>query len=160
MTSERVRGTQTIVEQMGWVFTRPSLTALEVAWRWIFGAPLLAVCWIQAQKILTALPPDTTGLNNLDIANPWMSAVKLAVAWDMYRPHVAAVLQWLAPAAALAWIVLSGVGRNLVLKRMEPRLPFRPLAMIALQGAWLMVLFVTGWAWWSSIWRQMQIWFS
>lgn len=151
ITSERVRGTQTIVEQMGWVFTRPSLTALEVAWRWIFGAPLLAVCWLQAQKILTALPPDTTGLDTLDIANPWMSAVKLSVAWDLYRPHVAAVLQWLAPAAALAWIVLSGVGRNLVLKRMEPWLPFRPLAMIALQAAWLLVLFLTAWAWWNSI---------
>jgi len=37
---------------MGWVFTRPSLTALEVAWRWICGAPLLAVCWVQAQHIL------------------------------------------------------------------------------------------------------------
>lgn len=136
---------------MGWVFTRPSLTALEVAWRWLVGAPLLVVCYVEAQKILAVLPPDSTGLNNLDITNPWMSAVKLAVAWDMYRPHVAAVLAWLAPAAAVAWVVLSGVGRNLVMKRLEPRVPMRPLAMIALQAVWLVLLVLVGWGWWSSI---------
>lgn len=136
---------------MGWVFRRPSLTALEVLWRWLFGAPLLAVCYVEVQKIFAVLPPESTGLSEFDITNPWMSAVKVAVAWDMYRPHVVEVLCWLAPAAAVAWVVLSGIGRNWVLKRMEPRLPFRPLAMIALQAAWLAVLALTGWAWWSSI---------
>jgi hypothetical protein len=136
---------------MGWVFTRPSLTMLEVAWRWIFGVPLLAVCSIQAQKILTDLPPDTTGLNTLDIASPWMSAIKLAAAWDMYRPHVVNVLYWLAPIAAAAWIIASALGRNLVLKRMEPRVPFRPVAMIALQAAWLALLVLTAWGWFQSI---------
>lgn len=136
---------------MGWVFTRPSLTAIEVAWRWIFGAPVLAVCWLQAQRILAELPPETTGLNTLDPQNPWTSAVKLTVAWDMYRPHVVSVLQWLLPLAAIAWIVLSGLGRNLVLKRMDPRLSFRPLTMIALQAAWLAVLALTCWAWFRCI---------
>jgi hypothetical protein len=136
---------------MGWVFVRPSLTALEVAWRWIVGAPILFVCWNELQKILADLPPDTTGLNTVGISNPWMSAIKLAAAWDMYRPHVFAVLRWLVPGAAIAWIVLSGIGRNLVVKRMERHVPFRPLAMIALQAAWVALLALTGWAWWSSI---------
>jgi hypothetical protein len=136
---------------MGWVFTRPSLTALEVGWRWIFGAPLLAVCWVQAQQILAALPPESTGLNTLDPSNPWISSIKLAAAWDMYRPHVVGVLMWLAPIAAAAWIVLSAVGRNLVIRRMEPGLPFRPLALITLQAAWLAVLALTGWAWFRSV---------
>ena len=122
---------------MGWVFARPSLTALEVAWRWLVGAPILLVCWIQLQKILADMPPETTGLNTLDFTNPWVSALKLAVAWDMYRPHVVGVLRWLVPVAGGAWIVVSGIGRNIVLKRMEPRLAFRPIAMIALQAAWV-----------------------
>ena len=151
MASERVRGTQTIVGQMGWVFARPSLTALEVLWRWVFGVPVLAVCYFQVQRIFALLPPDATGLSDFDITNPWMSAVKLAVAWDIYRPHVLEVLRWLAPAAALAWIVLSGIGRNLVLKRMERGLPFRPMGMIVLQAVWLAVLGLTCWAWWTSI---------
>jgi hypothetical protein len=136
---------------MGWVFTRPSLTALEVAWRWLFGAPLLAICWVQARRILSDLPPEYTGLNTLDPSNPWVSSLKLAAAWDMYRPHVVGVLQWLAPIAAIAWIVLSGIGRNIVLRRMDPRLPFRPFALIALQAAWLFVLVVTGWAWFRCV---------
>ena len=136
---------------MGWVFTRPSLTALEVAWRWIFGAPLLAVCWIQAQHILTALRPETTGLNSLDLTNPWISSIKLAAAWDVYRPHIVAVLQWLAPIAAAAWIVLSALGRNLVIRRMEPGVAFRPFALIALQAAWLVLLALTSWAWFRSV---------
>src|SRR5215471_15234449 len=103
MHAKPLRGTQSAVGQMGWVFGRPSLTALEVAWRWLFGAPLLAVCWVQAQKILTALPPEATGLDKLDIQNPWVSAVRLADAWDLYRPHVAALVTWLAPVATLAW---------------------------------------------------------
>ncbi len=151
MSTGPLRGTQSVVGQMGWVFTRPSLTAFEVAWRWLFGAPLLAVCWIQMRHIFAELPPESTGLNTLDPSNPWVSSIKLAAAWDMYRPHVVSVLQWLAPIVAIAWIVLSALGRNLVLKRMEPRVPFRPLALIALQAAWLGVLVLTGWAWFRSV---------
>jgi hypothetical protein len=151
MSAERVRGTQSAVAQMGWVFARPFLTVLEVAWRWLVGVPLLLICWNQAQKILAVLPPDATGLDKLDLQNPWISAVRLADAWDLYRPLVVHVLAWLAPVAAAAWVIVSGLGRNLVLKRLEPRVPFRPLAMIGLQAAWLAVLALTCWAWYRSI---------
>ena len=151
MATERLRGTQSAVGQMGWVFARPSLTALEVAWRWLLGAPLLLVCWIQTQQILVALPPESAGLNNLNPQDPWVSVVRLADAWNLYQPHVMAVMRWLVPVAALAWVVISGLGRNLVLRRMEPRVPFRPGAMIVLQAAWLVVLGVTCWAWFRSV---------
>jgi hypothetical protein len=151
MATERLRGTQSAVGQMGWVFARPSLTALEVAWRWLLGAPLLLVCWIQTQQILVALPPGSAGLNNLNPQDPWVSVVRLADAWNLYQPHVMAVMRWLVPVAALAWVVISGLGRNLVLRRMEPRVAFRPGAMIAMQAAWLVVLGVTCWAWFRSV---------
>ena len=108
-----LRGTQSLVGQMGWVFERPLLTLIEVAWRWLFGVPLLAVCWFEARKILAALPLDSAGLANLDPQNPWVAAVQLSDAWILYQPHVVAVLRWLLPAAALAWVVISGVGRCL-----------------------------------------------
>lgn len=151
MSTQPIRGTQSAVGQMGWVFSRPSLTFLEVAWRWIFGAPVLVVCWFEAQKILAAVPPDSAGLDKLDLANPWVSAVRLADAWDMYRPYLAHVLVWLAPAAAVWWILISAVGRNFVMKRLEPGLRFRPFAMIGLQAVWLVLLALTCWAWWSSV---------
>ena len=151
MPASPVRGTQSLVEQMGWVLVRPLLTVLEVAWRWLLGAPLLVVCWLQVQKILADLPPESTGLTTIDWQNPWTAALKLAEAWETYQPHLASVVVWLAPAAAVAWVVVSAIGRSLVLKRMELKLPLRPFSMIVLQAVWLVVLALTGWAWWRSI---------
>ncbi|MGB6687555.1 MAG: hypothetical protein WBE76_06910 [Terracidiphilus sp.] len=146
-----VRGTQSLVEQMGWVFKRPSLTALEVAWRWLFGIPVLIACWVEAQRILALVPIDSTGLADANIQNPWLASVQVADAWVQYRPHVMAVLPLIAAPAAVAWVVFSGIGRNLVLKRMNPKLPFRPIAQILLQAAWLAALIAIGWAWFRSI---------
>jgi len=140
-----------MVGQMGWVLARPSLTALEVAWRWLIGAPLLVICYREAQKIIAIVPPESAGLTTISWQNPSTASIKLAEAWVIYHPRINTVLQWLAPVAALAWIVVSGIGRSLVLKRMEPRLPLRLFSMILLQAAWLAVLALTGWAWWTSL---------
>ena len=149
--SAPLRGTQSLVGQMGWVFARPSLTILEVVWRWLFGLPLLVVCWAEARKILAALPLDSTGLANLDAQNPWVAAVQLGGAWALYQPRVLAVAHWLLPVAATAWVAVSGLGRSLVLKRMEPRLRFRPVGMIVLQAAWLALLAAACWGWFRAI---------
>jgi len=136
---------------MGWVFERPSLTAIEAAWHWIFGVPLVAVCWIEAQRILTVLPLDAAGLTEIDPQDPWVAVVQITDAWAHYQPHVVAVLHWLLPLGALAWVIVSGLGRNLLLKMMEPRLSFRPLQMMALQAAWLAALGATCWGWFRTI---------
>lgn len=150
-TSAPVRGTQSVVGYMSWVFARPSLTAIEIGWRWVFGIPLLLVLWNQSQHILAALPLEKSGATSLDAQNPWVAVVQLANVFSYYQPHAIAVLRWLVPAAAAAWIVISGIGRNLLLRRMEPRLAFRPAAMIALQAAWLAVLSVTFWIWYRCM---------
>jgi hypothetical protein len=150
-----LRGTQSLVGQMGWVFNRPLLTAFEVGWRWLFGIPFLAVCWIEMQRILAEVPPASAGLDAINAQNPWQASVQLAHAWALYAPHVGAVLRWLAPFAALAWVVVSGLGRSLVLKRIDPamaaRLRFRPLPMMLLQAGWLALLGATCWGWFSAM---------
>lgn len=146
-----LRGTQSLVGQMGWVFQRPALTLIEVGWRWLFGVPLLVVCWMQFQKILAALPPESAGFSTLDSQNPWVASVQLGNIWALYQPHVGAVLRWLLPVAALGWVIVSGIGRNLLLKRMEPSLPFRPVRMIALQAAWLAFFLFACWGWLRSM---------
>jgi hypothetical protein len=146
-----LRGTQSLVGQMGWVVGRPSLIAIEVAWRWIFGIPFLAICWMRMQQILTALPPQASGLTAVDPQNPWVAVVQIGHAWTLYQPHAIHVMRWLVPVAGLAWAVISGLGRNLVLKRMEPRLPFRPMALIVLQAVFLVGLGVTCWGWFRCI---------
>jgi len=150
-----LRGTQSLVGQMGWVFDRPSLTALEVAWRWVFGIPFLLVCWMQAQRILAVLTLETSGLDAINPQNPWVAAVQLDRALALYQPHVAGVLRWLLPTAALAWVVVCGLGRSLVLWRMgvnlEPRLPFRPIRIMVLQAAWLALFAAICWGWLRSM---------
>jgi hypothetical protein len=146
-----LRGTQSLVGQMGWVFQRPSLTAIEVVWRWLFGLPFLVVCWIQTRNILDELRPGSAGLSNFDPQNPWVAAAQLSNAWALYQSRVAAVLCWLLPLAALAWMVFSGLGRSFIMKRMDSTLPFRPVAMIALQAVWLVFFALTCGGWFSSI---------
>jgi hypothetical protein len=142
-----LRGTQTLVGQMGWVFARPSLTALEVGWRWTFSLPFGIVALLEVFKILIALSPDSAGIASFDLQNPWVAAVQLSSIWTFYQPYIAGVLRWLLPAAGLAWVVVSGLGRSLIFKQMEPTLRFRPVAMIVLQVAWLAFFALTLWAW-------------
>ena len=142
-----VRGTQLLVEHMGDVFRRPSLIAIEVAWRWLFGIPFLLVCWQQAQQILVAYPVESSAFASLDTQNPWVAAAQISNGISFYEPHVLAVLRWLLPGAATIWIVVSGLGRRLLLKRMDAPMRFRPFTMMVLEGAWLglFALFVWGW---------------
>jgi hypothetical protein len=151
--SAPLRGTQSLVGQMGWVFGRPLLIAIEVGWRWVFGVPFLLVCWVEGQKILIVLPLESAGFNSIDSQNPWVAAVQLARAWSLYRPHLIAVLAWLGPVAAAAWVVVSGVGRSLILSRLDAarRLPFRPLPMMGLQAGWLAFLCATCLGWFRSM---------
>jgi hypothetical protein len=142
-----VRGTQLLVEHMGEVFRRPSLIAIEIAWRWLIGIPFLLLCWKQGQQILAAFPLESSGASSLDTQNPWIAAVQLSNIATFYEPHVLAVLRWLLPVAALAWAIVSGLGRNLLMMRMEPRARFRPIAMIVLQAAWLALFGFTLWGW-------------
>lgn len=146
-----VRGTQLLVEHMGGVFRRPSLLAIEVAWRWLFGIPFLLVCWRQAQQILAAYPVDSSAFASLDTQNPWVAAAQISSGISFYEQPVLAVLLWLLPAAAMVWIVVSGLGRGLLLKRMDARMRFRPFTMMVLQGAWLSLFALAVWGWLRSM---------
>jgi hypothetical protein len=142
-----VRGTQLLVEHMSGVFRRPSLVAIEIAWRWLFGIPFLLVCWHEGQQILAAFPLESSGAGSLDTQNPWVAAIQLSNAAGFYEPHVFSVLRWLLPASALTWVIVSGVGRNFLLMRMENRVVFRPVTMIVLQAGWLALFGLALWGW-------------
>jgi hypothetical protein len=133
------------------MFSRPSITALEVAWRWLFGVPFLLVCWQRLQHILAALPPESAGLTNIDAQNPWVAAGQLNRAFALYEPFIAAEIRWIGPLAFLAWVAISSLGRSLVLKRLEPSARFRPIAMLLLQLVWVVVFASTCWGWLRSI---------
>jgi hypothetical protein len=146
---------------MGFVWRHPSLTAMEVAWRWLFGVPCLVIAWGQAQRILAQIPPDSVGLGRLDWQNPWLSSVILADAVGHYEPPVISVLRWLLPLGVVGWAIVSGIGRTLLLARMNALDPVsarsqRPLlrvipGYIGLQGLWMLALLGCLWLWYRAV---------
>jgi hypothetical protein len=157
----KLRATQSLVSHMGFVWRHPSLTAIEVAWRWIFGVPFLVVAWGQAQQILARIPPDSVGLDRLDFQNPWLSSVLLADAISRYEGPVTSVLRWLLPVGVVCWAIVSGVGRALVLARMNTLDPtgkpgggsfLRKLpGYIGLQVLWMLALLACLWLWYRAV---------
>jgi hypothetical protein len=136
---------------MGDILRRPSLVAIEAAWRWLFGIPFLLICWQQAQQVLAAYPLESSGFNSIDTQNPWLAAVQISNVIAFYEPHVLAVLHWLLPIAAAAWIAVSGLGRGLLLHRMDARMRCRPFTVIVLQSAWLGLFSLCVWTWLHSM---------
>jgi hypothetical protein len=137
------------------------LLLIEIAWRWLFGIPFLLVAWGQAQLILAEIPPSSAGLDRLDFQNPWLSSAVLADAISRYEPAVFAVLHWLLPVGVLGWAVVSGLGRILVLARMNALNPvtkrtsasyLRQLpGYIGLQGLWMLALLGCLWIWYRGV---------
>ncbi len=146
-----VRGTQLLVEHVSGVFRRPSLLAIEVGWRWLFGIPFLWVCWQQAQRILAAYPLDSSGLASLDTQNPWVEATQISTGLSFYEPHVVAAFRWLLLAAAVFWIVISGLGRAILLKRMDAQMRFRPVTTMIFNAGWLALFGFVMWGWFCSM---------
>ncbi len=70
---------------------------------------------------------------------------------SFYEPPVLAVLRWLLPIAALIWIVISGLGRGFLLKRLNPQVRFRPFTIMVTQGAWLGLFALAIWGWLCSM---------
>src|SRR5579863_7737535 len=147
----QVRGTQTLVDQMGWMLRHPAVIIAEVGWRWIFGIPFLLVCRERLGHVLAILTPEESGLSNIDPSNPWVAAAQLSRSVAKYRPLVTHELVWVAPIAALAWIAVSGLGRSVVFKLMQSGLRFRPLSMMALQTVWLILFGSICWGWFRSV---------
>jgi len=156
-----LRATQSLVSHMGFVWSHPTLTLIEVAWRWLFGVPFLAVVWMQAQEILARIPPSSVGLDRLDFQNPWLSSVLLADAVGRYQPLAVSVLRWLLPLGLVVWAIVSGLGRTLVMMRMNSLDPpaarkkhsflGRLLGYIGLQGLWMLALLGCLWLWYRGV---------
>jgi len=131
---------------MSAVWRRPALSGLELAWRWLVGIPLLALAaWI-ALRIESTVHLDMAALQAMTVFQP-VAAFQtidrtLAVLLPALRPFA-----WLLPLTAVAWVVVAALGRMLVLRRLEPALPARPLAMVLL-GALRTTLLTLFWVLW------------
>ena len=129
-----VRGTQSFVHTLAECWQRPSLTALEALWRWAYGIPVLLVLRYEGLKILQETPLDYAALKGMTVLDPMRSAQTLAKAMALLLPRVLGVALWLAPLLVMIWVVVSAVGRTVVLKRADGRLHARVGTLIVLQA--------------------------
>jgi len=132
--SGTIRGTQSFVHTMSACWKRPSLTALEILWRWVFGIPALALMWFQATRVVSQSGADLRLLNKISLADPVGMATLLTQVWDPLRPGILRLAEWLLPTLLVGWVLVSALGRTLVLRRMDRALLARPAIFAVLQA--------------------------
>lgn len=88
---------------------------------------------MQGWRIWTTAPLEGTGIYQFSLQDPWQASLVVANAVAILLPPVRHAALWMVPLLGLSWAVLSGLGRNLVLRRYDPEIPMRPVAMIVLQ---------------------------
>lgn len=146
-----VRGTQSLVHMVGACWRRPGLLALELLWRWGFAIPALAIVGYEGAKVLARVPLKQAGIFNISLLDPLAAAQIVSNALAVLLPPVLEVARWLAPALAIAWAIVSGLGRSLVLKRLDPAMRFAPVTLILLQLLRIVALAGALAGWWFAL---------
>ena len=131
---------------MAFVIKHPSLTALEVFWRWLVAAPLLFLAWRNLAPKLSTIPLDTAALASMTFFEPVRSVAVLAHQLSPFRGPIQATGTWWIPLALLAWTGAATLGRTAVLRRADTSL--RPsygrmaLANLLRAAGFLLVLYL------------------
>jgi hypothetical protein len=94
----------------------------------------------EAIRILQETPVDFAALRNMTVLDPMGSATTLAKAMEVLLPPVLRVALWLVPVMVVAWVVMSAVGRTVVLRRVDRRLHGRVGTLIVLQAVRVVAL--------------------
>jgi len=138
--STPVRGTQSFVHTLSACWHRPSLTALEVLWRWAYGVPVLAVLAYESMRVLHQTPVDTVALQRMSLLDPMAATETLSQAAVALLPPTLKIAMWLVPLLGATWVVVSAIGRSLVLRRADPPMYSRHGTLMVLQAARLAAL--------------------
>jgi hypothetical protein len=135
-----VRGTQSFVRTLSECWSRPSLTLLEVLWRWTYGVPALALLWHVGSRIIAESSLDANALEKMTVTRPLEAAQILAGAMAVLLPPISRTAVWLVPLLLITWVVWSSVGRAFVLRRADPDLHLRLATTMVLQFIRVVIL--------------------
>ena len=149
--AEPVRGTQSFVRTFSVCWRRPSLTAVEVVWRWAIGAPTAALMVYEGTKVLGHVQLDWGALQRMSIADPMAAAATLSEMAAVLMPPLLRVAEWLGPVLLVAWVVASSIGRTVVLRRVDARLLARPGTLMVLQAVRMVALVGSFAAWFACL---------
>ena len=152
----RQAGMQSFLRVIGMCWRRPSLIATEVAWRWAFGLPALALVYYECARIYAVASPalHDLGLANLSldtlVADPTQAGTAFAAAKAILLPMLLHAALGLAPLIIFVWAVISGFGRAAVLRKYDFTLQWRPWTLAVFQFVSLVALIVSLWFWYAA----------
>ena len=153
-----IRGTQSFVAIMGMVWRRPSLTALEIAWRWVAATIVLSIAApivlgslgmdIHMSRSTTPItPPNFSTLQSMTVFQPVVAAQTIKATFVPFFLAASPLLRWILPSAILAWLIVASFGRTFVLRRLDPALHTRRIPLFLL-GTLRALLALGAWALW------------
>ena len=148
---ERVRSTQSLVSILAECWRRPALIARELAWRWLFGLPALALLYSCAQRLYAVLTAANTGIEGFSLQRPVAAAQLVRAAYLTIAPAAFQLAAWVAPLLMLGWAVASGLGRAFVLRKLIPSSRLRPVSLCLLQLLRVSALALTVAAWFVMV---------
>jgi len=152
---ETQRTTQGFVHNLTFVRDRPALTLLEVAWRWLFGIPAIALIYTEGAKVFAATPWQSTNIENLTVnqllTDPLKASETLANFASIVGPGLYHAAAWIAPLLLVAWAIISGIGRTIVLRRMDKTLHAKVPTLIALQLLRTVPIALSVTLWWIGL---------
>jgi hypothetical protein len=146
-----VRGTQSFAYTMAACWKRPSLLALEVAWRWAYGAPVAALVVYEVGRALRGVPVDVDALQAMTVFNPMGAATTLAQVENLVLPPLLHLALWLGPLVLAAWVVASSVGRTVVMRRADAELHARVGTLMMLQALRMVALLCSFALWFGCL---------
>jgi hypothetical protein len=129
------------IEGFRLVFRRPSFALAEIAWRWSYGAAVLALLGVSFLEYLDTLPVSKSDLFLLRSRHPGLIARALSHILAGSGPRFIAASIVLAMTLSFAWVIVASFGRAATLgglvhyfweKDPERRFPFRMSALFGL----------------------------
>ncbi len=142
------------------VWHRPSLSAMEILWRWSAGAPVLALIAWRVWRIMQGGPPavhlDTAALQAITVFQPVAALSTIGAAWAAVLPAAESVAAWLLPLATLLWLGMATLGRSEVLRRLDQTLAAQRWTMLGLY-ALRSALLTAAWMMWAGLMREAGV---
>ena len=146
---------------MSRVWDRPSLTALEIAWRWLAGvltlallAPVLLGSFGMdvrfGHSAVASSLPNTQALQSITVFQPVAAVQIMQGVFANYLTPFLAFLRWVVFGIVVLWNLIAAPGRTLVLLRLDTTLHARRLTIFLL-GTLRTLLLGAAWFLWLGL---------
>ena len=141
-------GRPSFVQAMAEVWRRPSLTVIEVLWRWVVCIPLLYVAYVTLGSLDVDVRMMSSWFRTMTVFKPLEAMDGLRQVGVAVWPLIEPVAKWFVPVFALVWVLAATVGRMVWLRRLDPalktRMPtyalltlLRLSKLVAMLGTWV-----------------------